>query len=109
MISRIALAGLGLAHWRQAYDNGSYKEGIEAFGLAEQLQTPVTFALITLLVIGVLLNLLSWRKSSTTQLLIHYELVFNSVYALVPYEYGDSANFQAFYWTLCIFLFASCG
>ena len=77
--------------------------------LAEELQAPMTYALITLLALGVLLNLLCWRKHSMTQLLIHYELVFNSVYALVPYDYGDSANFQAFYWTLCTFLFASCG
>ena len=77
--------------------------------LAEELQAPMTYALITLLALGVLLNLLCWRKRSMTQLLIHYELVFNSVYALVPYDYGDSANFQAFYWTLCTFLFASCG
>ena len=93
MIGRIVLAGFGLAHWRQAYDKDGDKKDIVASELAEKLQTPITYALIALLVIGVLLNLLSWRKRSFVQLIIHYELILNSVYALVPYDYGDSGNF----------------
>lgn len=104
MIGRVVMVTMDIAHWRQAFD----KDSAVASEIVIQLEIPLKSILTVLLVIGVFLNILCWRKLNITQILIYYELVYNTVLALVPYEYGDAASFTIFYWTLCVFLYASC-
>ena len=58
-----------------------------------QLEDPIDNAITALITTGTLLNLLSWRKRSLASLLIYFELVYNSVHALRPYDYGDAGNY----------------
>lgn len=98
------MATFGLSHWCQAYEREIDVVSDAAF----EHEMPVTVILVTLLVIGVFLNILCWRRRNITQILIHYELIYNSALTLVPYDYGDITSFVVFYWTFCVFMYASC-
>ena len=104
MIARIFLATTGISHWREAFDKDIDVASELVFGL----KFPVTVILIILLVLGVLLNAVCWQRRDITKILIHYELFYNSVLTLVPYDYGNATSFTMFYWTLCVFIYTSC-
>lgn len=104
MTTRVVLATFGFAHWLEAFDRDIDVASDAAF----EHKIPVTVILVTLLGLGVFLNILCWKKRNMTYIIIHYELVYTSVLTLVPYDYGDLRVFVAFYSTLCIYLYASC-
>ena len=102
--TRVLLATFGFANWRKAFD----KDIAVASDAAFEQEIPITVILISMLVIGVLLNILCWQKRHISYILIHYELVFNSILTLVPYDYGDLKTYGTFYSTLIVYLYSSC-
>ena len=62
MIGRVVMVTMDIAHWRQAFD----KDSAVASEIVIQLEIPLKSILTVLLVIGVFLNILCWRKLNIT-------------------------------------------
>lgn len=86
MFSRVVYPILGMSYWQLAYEKPNAKVDVE---YAKKLQLPVTICAVTLVVIGVLLDILIWRKRKFARLLIYYELLSISLQSLVPLDLGD--------------------
>ena len=56
----------------------------------DETEAYVKFAIITLLPIGILLDVLIWRWRKLANVLLYYELVSSFVlHGFVPYDFGD--------------------
>lgn len=72
MFSRVLYPFLGRGNFQKGYEDINAKVNIE---FAERLRLPVTIISISLVVVGVLLAIATWRKRSLARLLIYYELL----------------------------------
>ena len=48
--------------------------------------------MITLLVVGVLLDLLAWKYRKLARFIIYYELIMNLLMSFVPINLGELSN-----------------
>ena len=96
MIARLLMGVFEIAHWRKAWKDADAIEDDKTSAtkdIAYQLELPHIIILISVFLFGVILNVISWKYHRFVQFTIHYELIFSSVYVLVPYDYGDVGSF----------------
>ena len=89
MFSRVLFPLLGVSYWQTAY------KGQERFAdkinvdFVEQIRPYIVTAIISLIPVGVILDIVAWRRREFAGWIFYYELVSNLVQAFVPFDYGD--------------------
>ena len=91
MALRVIYAIFGVAFWQKGY--GDYKEN-EKFDVEFVANTEkfVKATIITLIPIGILLDILVWRYRRYASLLYIYEMLSLIVHSFVPFDGGDFAS-----------------
>ena len=88
-LSRILYPIFGVAHWQTAYKNRHKNERLDQERV-DLLEPYVKGAVIGMVALGVLLDILVWKKRNFARVLIYYELASNMLQTLVPFDYGDT-------------------
>ena len=88
MLSRITFPLFGIAYWQKAYAN---KDKIEQLNheFVENSESAMTIVMIVIITLGVLLNILAWRRRRFASYIFYLEIVFLIVQSLQPVNMGD--------------------
>ena len=107
MMSRVVFAVLGSAYWQKAYKE---KDEIEELNhdFVDKSESALRGALLTLIIFGVLLDILCWKYRRYSELIIYYELIRIMVQAFVPIDHGETTNGVFFMQFLYYMILYSC-
>ena len=104
-VTRVVYPALGIAMWQRGYENINEKVDVI---YAENLKLPVTIVAIALIFVGVLLDVLVWRKRKFARYLIYYELLSAIVQGLIPLNFGDFESLTAVMIITNTFFYVGC-
>ena len=74
MISRIVSSSLGKSFWQKAFE-GSEEHITLRQDFSNQIEPYIKFAIIAMLSLGIILDILIWRRRKFANLVLYYELV----------------------------------
>ena len=86
-LSRVIYPAFGVAYWQKAYshDHDESMMNLEFIKLTEPI---IKITTITLIALGLLLDILIWRRRKYAAWLLYFELLNVLLQGLVPFNYG---------------------
>ena len=90
MFSRIVYPILGIAYWQKAYKGkDKLDEQLLNQDFVDKSEPVIKIILISLIPIGVLLDILICRRRHLANLLFYYEMISILLQGFVPFDFGD--------------------
>lgn len=88
MLSRVVYPLFGFTYWQKGFRD---KDEITKLRLdfVEQVEVPLTTAIIAMIPIGVLIDIICWKRRSFAKLIIYYEAVSMLLQGFVPFDFGS--------------------
>ena len=87
MLGRVVYPLMGLAYWQKAYEKLDEREDIN-LEFVKSSESIVKIAVVTMIVLGVLLDMLVWRARKFANLILYYEMFGVLIQGFVPYDLG---------------------
>jgi len=88
MSSRVVYPLLGISYWQKTYRTRAERENIDQ-EFIDKTEEYVKALIIVLIPLGVILDLICWRRRNLSWMLFYYELVSTVVQGFVPFDQGD--------------------
>ena len=92
MLSRVIWPIFKLSYWQKAYEGR--KELKDKFDdeFVTATKPYVIPTIISLIVLGIVLDVIVWRRRHLAQWIFYYECLSNIVQAFAPFDYGSFSN-----------------
>ena len=87
MLGRVVYPLMGLAYWQKAYEKLDEREDIN-LEFVKSSESIVKIAVVTMIVLGVLLDMLVWKAREFAYLILYYEMFGVLIQGFVPYDLG---------------------
>lgn len=88
MLSRVVYPLFGNSYWQKAYKNYKKNDAVNVeFVVASEPH--VKLAIMILIVLGVILDVVVWRRRHLGKYIIYYELLSLIVQTFLPFNFGD--------------------
>ena len=90
-LTRVYYLLMGIAPWRLVYDSLDKRNDIH-IERAQATEEFVLHAMISMTVVGIILNITILKKRNLAVVLIYLETLFVVLHSIVPYDYGDTKD-----------------
>ena len=107
MLSRVGFSSLGQSYWQKAFKTREENQFLDQ-QFVELTMPYVKIFIIALLPIGLILDLLTWRRRKFGNLIVYYEVLSNLVQAFVPFDYGNFELLVILQTYLMVYLICVC-
>ena len=107
MVSRVLYPLLGVAYWQKAYKNTEERDDIN-HEFVRDSENIIKFATCVMIVVGVVLDILIWRKRKLANILFLYEIIYCFVYGFVPLDFGHMSSVFQIMILSCNYMIYSC-
>jgi hypothetical protein len=91
-MSRVLYPLLGISFWQKAFKNRESHQDVN-WDFIDEWETYIKATLVGFIILGVLLDIVCWRRRELSSLILYYELVQYIVYGFVPLNHGDAKTF----------------
>ena len=88
MFTRIFYPLLGIAYWQKGYRDLDANQDVDK-EFARKIETPLKTLIMAMVVIGVVIDIVTWRCRTFAKWIIFYECVSLCIQSLVPFRFGD--------------------
>ena len=90
-LTRLLLIMIGDTPWGTVYDSLDTRKDVHV-DRVRSVQSANSVALISLTILGAILNIIVYKKREVAGILIYYEALYVMLVCLVPYDYGDTRD-----------------
>lgn len=93
-LERVVFPILGVSYWQKAYNGADKLKDINT-DYVEKSEGVIKIIMVTMIVLGVLLDILTCKYRRCARFIIYYEFIMTLLMSFVPINLGDLSN--AFY------------
>ena len=86
-VSRVLFSIAGQAYWQKAFKGRHKIEAVDQ-NFVDDTEYSVKVAIIVLIAVGLIVDLVAWRRRHFANLIIYFESVSVLVQSFVPFDYG---------------------